>query len=147
MLHNNTTPRLRVLIIEDDPLNVENLQYCVLMTGHSVAGVLAGATGLRGGVLLGLDRLRQQIAIDCRAFDCALVDGYLLEGSLMGEEIVPLLTARGVACIGVSSCSAKNRKIEAAGAVTSVEKRMAMEEVVLRQLLAVAARALHDRTS
>lgn len=106
---------MRVLLIEDCPLN-QMMVEDALADDHAVT-TIAGVVR-QGEKLIGLGN-EGDIALDLSAFDCAVVDGKVL-GDLMGWQIVPLLVAAGITCIGISGDS--NDKIIAAGAKTAFDK-------------------------
>lgn len=107
---------MRVLVIEDEPLNAMCFEDALMGDNHEVT-VIAGVIR-QGDQLIGLGN-EGDMPLDLSAFDFAVVDGKVL-GDLMGWEIVPLLVAAGITCIGVSGDS--NDKIVAAGAKTSFNK-------------------------
>jgi CheY-like chemotaxis protein len=101
---------MRVLIIEDEPLNQMSFEDALVDAGHEVT-VIGGAS-LEGGQLIGFGN-DGDLALDLTKFDFAVVDGNLI-GDMKGWEIVPLLVAAGITCIGISADC--NDKIVAAGA-------------------------------
>lgn len=107
---------MRVLIVEDEPLNAMCFEDALLAAGHQVT-VIAGAS-LSGGKLVGFGN-DGDLPLDLTAFDCAAVDGNLV-GDMKGWEIVPILVAAGITCIGISGDC--NEKIVAAGAKAAFAK-------------------------
>lgn len=107
---------MRILVIEDEPLNAMVFEDALMADGHEVT-VIGGAFQ-QGNQLIGYGN-DGDLPLDLTAFDFAVVDGKLL-GDMKGWEIVPLLVAQGITCIGVSGDS--NDKIVAAGAKASFDK-------------------------
>jgi DNA-binding response OmpR family regulator len=107
---------MRVLIIEDEPLNAMCFEDALDAAGHAVT-VIAGACKKDDG-LVGFGN-GGDLALDLTAFDFAVVDGNLI-GDMKGWEIVPILVAAGITCIGISGDC--NDKIVAAGAKAAFAK-------------------------
>lgn len=111
---------MRVLIIEDEPLNQMCFEDALESANHQVT-VIAGASQ-QGNQLIGFGN-DGDLVLDLSNFDFALVDGNLI-GDMKGWEITPLLVAAGITCIGVSADC--NDRIIAAGAKTGLAKPFAM---------------------
>lgn len=107
---------MRVLVIEDEPLNAMCFEDALDAAGHQVT-VIAGAQSA-GDKLVGFGN-DGDLPLDLTAFDIAVVDGNLI-GDMKGWEIVPILVAAGITCIGVSGDC--NDKIVAAGAKAAFAK-------------------------
>ncbi len=107
---------MRILIIEDEPLNQMVFEDALVHAGHEVT-VIGGAFQ-QDDQLIGFGN-DGDLPLDLTAFDFAVVDGNLT-GDMKGWEIVPLLTAAGITCIGISADC--NDKILAAGAKEAYAK-------------------------
>ncbi len=114
---------MRVLIIEDEPLNQMVFEDALAAAGHEVT-VIGGAFQ-QGDQLIGFGN-DGDLPLDLSAFDYAVVDGNLI-GDMKGWEIVPLLTAAGITCIGISGDC--NDKILAAGAKDAYAKPFSIRQL------------------
>jgi DNA-binding response OmpR family regulator len=124
---------MRILIIEDEPLNQMVFEDALVHAGHEVT-VIGGAFQ-EGNQLIGFGN-DGDLPLDLTAFDYAVVDGNLI-GDMKGWEIVPLLTAAGITCIGISGDC--NDKIIAAGAKTAFNKPFSIRQ--LPEAVAALAKA------
>lgn len=114
---------MRVLIIEDEPLNQMCFEDSLVAAGHEVT-VIGGAYQ-QDNQLIGFGN-DGDLPLDLTAFDYAVVDGNLI-GDMKGWDIVPLLVAAGITCIGISgNC---NDKIVAAGARAAFAKPFSMRQL------------------
>ncbi len=91
--------------------------------GHEVT-VIGGASQ-QGDQLIGFGN-DGDLPLDLSAFDYAVVDGNLI-GDMKGWEIVPLLVAAGITCIGVSGDC--NDRIIAAGAKAAFAKPFSIRQL------------------
>ncbi len=114
---------MRILIIEDEPLNAMVFEDALVHAGHEVT-VIGGAFQ-KGNQLIGFGN-DGDLPLDLSAFDFAVVDGNLI-GDMKGWEIVPLLVAAGITCIGVSGDC--NDKIVAAGAKAAFAKPFSIRQL------------------
>ncbi len=114
---------MRILIIEDEPLNQMVFEDALVDAGHEVTAI-AGASQ-QGDQLIGFCN-NGDLPLDLTAFDFAVVDGNLI-GDMKGWEIVPILVAAGITCIGVSGDC--NDKIVAAGAKAAYAKPFSIRQL------------------
>lgn len=114
---------MRILVIEDEPLNQMVFEDALVDAGHEVT-LIGGATE-QGNQLIGFGN-DGDLPLDLTAFDFAVVDGNLI-GDMKGWEIVPLLVAAGITCIGISGDC--NDKIVAAGAREAFAKPFSIRKL------------------
>lgn len=109
------------LVAEDDPAQAELLRIGLNKQGYTDITWIIGARRAPDGGLLGMihgGRLEPLLLSD---FQLAFVDGNLA-GPMSGWDIVPLLVAANVICIGISTNRDANELMEEVGARASYDK-------------------------
>ncbi len=106
---------LKILLVEDDAECSLAISEALDQSGHTVTAVRS-VVAIKDGILDAVDLSHKPVAVALNDFHLALVDGQL-PGAYQGWEVVPMLVAAGVICVGISSSRSSHFKIIDAGAV------------------------------